>query len=226
MTTPDTEKLAKKLAQEPPDEEELPSQGCGILGRYPVVSVLLFAAVGIGCGVGLSFWEPDDPETKGILLKWLGLIGDLFIRALKCVVLPLVFINVVISIMDMMTVGKAGSIGWKTVGLYLLTTVLASILGIISIVCFKGLFEQGDFEDTPPATVSLGCNAEDHFLTEMSNGTVVCTADYMNEEDKEFKVSLAAYSRKIDRWPKYDSSVPVASFTTNYLTVACRCVDH
>jgi hypothetical protein len=69
-----------------------------------------------------------------------------------------------------------------------LTTILASILRIISIVCFKGLFEQGDFEENPPATVSLGCNEEDHFLTEMSNGTVVCMADYLKEEDKEFKI--------------------------------------
>lgn len=115
--------------------------GCGILGRHPVLSVLIFAIVGIGIGVGLSFWSPDDPESKTILLQWIGLIGDLFIRGLKAVVLPLVFINVTISILDMMTVGKAGSIGWKTIAVYLLTTIIAAILGIISVVLFKPLFE-------------------------------------------------------------------------------------
>ena len=93
--------------QEKPEETEdlepVPNPGCGILGRYPVLAVLTFAVIGIGMGVGFSFWEPEDPDTKSKLLKWLGLIGDLFIRALKCVVLPLVFINVVISIMDMMS---------------------------------------------------------------------------------------------------------------------------
>lgn len=139
-------------------------------------------------GVGFSFWEPDDPATKSKLLKWLGLIGDLFIRALKCVVLPLVFINVTISIMEMMTVGKAGSIGIKTVALYLGTTVMASILGIISIVSFKSLFEEGEFEDAVPAQVSLGCNVDGAFLAEMDDGTVVCTADYASDEDKAFKI--------------------------------------
>ena len=77
------------------DEDVQPS-GCGILGRFPVLSVLIFAAAGIGIGVGLSFWNPEDPATKDVALKWIGLVGDLFIRALKCVVLPLVFVNVAI----------------------------------------------------------------------------------------------------------------------------------
>ena len=71
-------------------EEQNTPMGCGILGRNPVLAVMAFAFVGIGVGVGLSFWEPDDMETKDKVLQWIGLIGDLFIRALKCVVLPLV----------------------------------------------------------------------------------------------------------------------------------------
>ena len=159
------------------EEENNSPKGCGILGRYPVLSVLIFAAVGISIGVGLSYWEPEDEDKKDKTIHWIGLIGDLFIRALKCVVLPLVFINVIISVVDMMTVGKAGSIGWKTIGLYLLTTVIASILGIFSILMFKSLFKEGEFDDPSPATVKLGCNVADTFLTELDNGSVVCAAD-------------------------------------------------
>jgi len=165
------------------EEQEIPNPGCGIMGRYPVLSVLLFAAVGIAIGLGMSYWEPDDMEKKNKALKWLGLIGDLFIRALKAVVLPLVFINVVISVVDMMTVGKAGSIGWKTIGLYFLTTIIASILGIISIVAFKPLFAQGDFPAPPTPTVSLGCNAAGTFLAEFEDGSVSCTADLDNADN-------------------------------------------
>jgi len=71
-------------------EEEDTPVGCGVLGRNPVLGVMGFAAVGIGLGIGLSYWEPDDMEDKDKLLKWIGLLGDLFIRSLKCVVLPLV----------------------------------------------------------------------------------------------------------------------------------------
>ncbi len=187
-----THQATPKMTQKPNEEEEHlappPNAGCGILGRYPVLSVLTFAAIGVGTGVGLSYWEPEDPDAKSKLLKWLGLVGDLFIRALKCVVLPLVFINVVLAIMDMMTVGKAGSIGWKTILLFLATTVMASILGILSIVSFKSKFEQGDFADSIPATVSLGCNEVDTFLAEMDDGTVVCTSEYASEDNIAFRI--------------------------------------
>ena len=190
MSTPTEETQRKKTVTETIEEEfeQAPPSGCGILSRYPVLSVLLFAVVGIGIGVGLSYWEPDDPESKDKTLKWIGLIGDLFIRALKCVVLPLVFINVVISVVDMMNVGNAGSVGWKTIGLYLVTTVIAAILGIISIVSFQGLFEQGEFAAPGPATIQLGCNEENSFLTEMSNGTLMCTADFASDGDTEFTI--------------------------------------
>jgi Na+/H+-dicarboxylate symporter len=114
MTTTTKKQLEIDEVQEL-TEEEIKAPGCGILGRYPVLSVLIFASAGIGIGLGLSFWEPDDDDdTKDKVIKWLGLVGDLFIRSLKCVVLPLVFINVIISVVDMMNVGRAGSIGWKT----------------------------------------------------------------------------------------------------------------
>jgi Na+/H+-dicarboxylate symporter len=160
------------------DEEsmdEMPPTGCGILGRYPVLSVLLFAAAGIGVGVALANWEPDDPENKTNTLKWIGLIGDMFIRALRAIVLPLVFINVSNSVVDMMAMGRASTIGYKVIGTYLFTTLIASIIGVISIVSFKGLFELGSFEDGPDPQVSLGCNAEGSFLTQMDDGSLMCS---------------------------------------------------
>lgn len=47
------------------DPQHVP-QGCSILCRYPVVSVLAFALVGICIGVGLSFWEPADMDAKDV----------------------------------------------------------------------------------------------------------------------------------------------------------------
>jgi Na+/H+-dicarboxylate symporter len=95
------------------EETAVPSAGCGILGRYPLLSLLVFAVLGICTGVGLSSWE-DDGDTKDKVIKWLGLLGDLFIRALKCIVLPLIFVSVTLAVLDMLAIGRAGSIGWKT----------------------------------------------------------------------------------------------------------------
>jgi Na+/H+-dicarboxylate symporter len=178
--------------------EGVPPTGCGILGRYPVLSVLLFAGVGLATGIGLSFWEPDDMESKEKTLKWLGLIGDLFIRSLKCVVLPLVFVNVIISVMEMMDVGKASSIGWKTIGLYLFTTVFASVLGIITTLSLKSLYTEGEFDTSGAAMITLACNEDGSFLSEGENGAITCTADYADADSIKFAIDdiTGAFSRR------------------------------
>lgn len=87
-------------------EEDAPQQ-CGPMATYPVTSVLAFALCGIAVGIGLSQWDADEGgDTRKNMIQWVGLIGDLFIRALKAVVLPLVFINVIISVLEMLDVGK------------------------------------------------------------------------------------------------------------------------
>jgi len=108
------------------------------------------------------------------LVKWLGLVGDLYLNALKALVLPLVFVTLTISVIDMLALGKASVVGLKTIGLYLATTLIAATLGVIFTVIFQGQFRQGTFEPAPPATITLGCDAEGTFLTQMGNGTVSC----------------------------------------------------
>lgn len=185
MSTPEQPSLDAKHELE---EDEMPPTEGGILARNPVLSVLFFALVGIATGVGLSFWEPEDMDSKNKLLKWIGLLGDLFIRALKCVVLPLVFVNVIISVVDMMTMGKGGSIGWKTIGLFLFTTVVASILGILSSLSLKGLYNEGEFTASGPAMVTLGCNVEGTFIVEGANGSLSCAAD-MAQDAANFAIT-------------------------------------
>jgi len=95
---------------------------------------IVFILKGIGIGVGLSFWQPEDPASKATAILWVGLVGDLFIRALKCIVLPLVFVSIAISVMDMLSLGKAGKLVGSTIGLYVLTTLCAALIGKYSSV--------------------------------------------------------------------------------------------
>ena len=73
------------------DEEAAPAvgngveikMGCGILGRYPIISLLSFVMTGMVLGIGLSFWVPTTEEelvSKQVALQWIGLIGDMFLR--------------------------------------------------------------------------------------------------------------------------------------------------
>lgn len=189
--SPNAEKKSQtpNLVEEAQDgESHAPHTGCGILGRYPVTSVLVFAATGVALGVGLSVWEPADPQDKATTVQWLGLIGDMFIRALKAIVLPLVFVNVILSVVDMMAVGQASSVGGKTVGLYLFTTLVASVIGIITIVIFKGTFRTEPIENNSLARVQLGCTDEGSYLTHDENGEISCAANLTDINNSYFHI--------------------------------------
>jgi Sodium:dicarboxylate symporter family len=174
------------------NEEELRTKGCGVcngcggfcgwMDRNRLTGILLFAATGLAIGIGLSYWEPEDPETKQKTMLWLGLIGDLFLRALKCFVLPLVFVSVIIAVVEMMDIGKASSIGWTVIGLYLFTTIMAGIFGVLASLMFQGLYTSEEFPAPSPAYVQFACTEPGTLMAEGDDGNVMCSADYTPDD--------------------------------------------
>ena len=115
---------------------------------------------------------------------------DLFLRCLKAIVLPIVFVNVIIAVVDMMMVGAAGGIGGKTVGLYLSTTLMAGIFGVIFSATFSRWFAEGDIDSSTPLLfdnshyVTLECHgSDDKFLAQSSDGSILCTSDLSGENN-------------------------------------------
>jgi Na+/H+-dicarboxylate symporter len=60
-------------------------------------------------------------------IRW---IGDLFIRAIQMVVVPLVFITIVAGVVSMGDPKRLGSLGAKTMALYMMTTLIAISIGL------------------------------------------------------------------------------------------------
>ena len=151
--------------------------------------VILGAVIGIGAGIGLAYWTPEDPQAKETALLWIGLLGDLFLRALKCVILPLVFCSITISVMDMLALGKAGTMVAVTIGLYIFTTICAVCFAILSSLAYSSKYvvaEDTTGEAIPPE-VRLACSVDDamnptSFLTEMNDGSVMCAAGEATSE--------------------------------------------
>ena len=63
----------------------------------------------------------------GIALKPLG---DLFIKAIKMLVAPLIFCAIVSAITELNDCKKIGRLGVKTIGLFMFTAVVASAIGL------------------------------------------------------------------------------------------------
>lgn len=80
------------------------------------------AALVLGAIVGLI---AGDSITA---IQW---VGDLFIRLIRMLVVPLVFVTLVAGVVAMDDPKRLGSIGIKAFGLYLVTTLFAIIIGIV-----------------------------------------------------------------------------------------------
>ncbi len=94
---------------------------------------------GILCGFFLK--EFVSPETVALIGEnFITPIYTMFMHALKMVIAPVIFFSVICGIIGMNAGASVGRIGSKLVGLYLFTSVIASIIGL-SIA--KLLFSNG-----------------------------------------------------------------------------------
>ena len=82
--------------------------------------------LGIICGVILG----DGAQS----LSW---IGELFLRLIRMVVVPLVFVTLVAGIVAMGDPSKLGSLGIKTLALYMATTMAAILIGLTMAVLIQ-----------------------------------------------------------------------------------------
>lgn len=75
------------------------------------------------------------------IIAWLSPIGDLFMRLIKFVIVPLVFSSLLVGVASLGDVRKLGRMGGKTLGLYLCTTAVAVTIGLLC----AHIIQPGDF---------------------------------------------------------------------------------
>ena len=76
----------------------------------------------LGLVVGL-LWGPGA-ET----IKW---VGDLFIRAIRMLVVPLIFFSLVAGVVSIGDLKKLGGIGGRAIGIFLFTGLIAVVVGLL-----------------------------------------------------------------------------------------------
>ncbi|MBT2691301.1 dicarboxylate/amino acid:cation symporter [Bacillus sp. ISL-47] len=93
---------------------------------------LIAIMLGVLVGLGLSIFSPN---LYGILNSYIfSPVGELFIKAIKMIVIPLVFSAVVLSMISIGSPKKLGQLGGKTVSLFVATTMIACTIGIITAI--------------------------------------------------------------------------------------------
>ena len=95
----------------------------------------IFIAMVAGILVGLCFLGKPELTTQ-----YIKPIGTIFINLLKFIVVPIVLLSLICGMISMKDIKKVGAIGWKTIVYYMITTLIAIVIGLAVANIFKGAF--------------------------------------------------------------------------------------
>ena len=89
---------------------------------------MIFIAMLLGILFGAFMWKVGKAD---IVTAYINPFGTIFVNLLKFIVVPVVLLSMIGGMISMNDVKKVGSIGWKTVVYYMVTTAIAILIGLI-----------------------------------------------------------------------------------------------
>lgn len=95
----------------------------------------IIAGLVLGLIFGLVVIKTPIPNS--FTLDYIKPIGTIFINALKMIAVPLVLASLIVGVSNLGDISKLSRIGGKTIGIYLVTTVLAITIGLVLVNIFK-----------------------------------------------------------------------------------------
>ena len=93
--------------------------------------IIVAMILGIITGVFLNIFSYDTSLSDFIVKNIFNVVSDLFISALKLVIIPLIFFSIVCGIISLSDDTSLSRLGIKTLSLYLFTTIIAISLGLL-----------------------------------------------------------------------------------------------
>lgn len=126
----------------------LPNQNMKAITKIPLHwKILLGMMLGITFSVVLlqTNWANQNVSYVGgekkqgalFVAYWIKPFGDMFINALKLIAIPLILASLIKGISDLKEISKLSKLGFKTLGIYLLTTIFAVSVGLTLVNIFK-----------------------------------------------------------------------------------------
>jgi len=91
----------------------------------------VFIGLGLGVAVGLSLHYGLDDKGKYIAETWFKPFGDAFVNLIRMLIIPLIATTLVSGMVAMGDPKRLGTLGVRTIALYLFTTFFAVWLGLI-----------------------------------------------------------------------------------------------
>lgn len=108
------------------------------LSRQVFMGLLLGVAFGFFLQLLYGVNSPVMDET----LQWTNVVGDIYVRLLRMIVMPLILITMIAAVLRMDAIASVGKIGVSVVGLLVGTAIIAALVGIV-VTLVAGLSAEG-----------------------------------------------------------------------------------
>lgn len=86
--------------------------------------------IGMVVGIVFGFIMNTVDGGKGFVTDWIKPFGTIFINLLKLIAVPLILASLIKGISDLKDISKIKKMGFRTIAIYLATTVVAIIIGL------------------------------------------------------------------------------------------------
>lgn len=93
--------------------------------------------IGMALGVIFALLCAQFSWGKEFIVDWIKPFGTIFINLLKLIAVPLILGSLIKGISDLKDISKLSKMGFRTIGMYLVTTVLAVSIGLAIVNIIK-----------------------------------------------------------------------------------------
>jgi len=87
--------------------------------------------LGMLLGVVFALIMTNFDFGKGFIKDWIKPFGTIFINSLKLIAIPLILAALIKGVSDLKDISKLSKMGGRTIGIYILTTVVAVSIGLL-----------------------------------------------------------------------------------------------
>jgi len=87
--------------------------------------------IGMLLGILFGFAMTQISWGKEFVNDWIQPLGTIFVKLLKLIAIPLILASLVKGISDLKDISKFRNIGLRTIGIYIVTTVVAITIGLV-----------------------------------------------------------------------------------------------
>ncbi len=136
----------------------------------PRIALHFQILIGIVLGAGIGYLAGQLDGGPTFIENWVKPVGDIFIRLLKLIAVPLIFVSLTKGISELKDISTLSRMGLKTILWYMLTTVFAVILGLLLV----NFFQPGSFvsaETLAELSKSIDASVTDRVATGTANAS-------------------------------------------------------